>query len=234
MLDFSMAYISSKTLQVSSNRMFNNRLSQIERTAAELEKVAKTLVAYDNQDLKRAILRTDTTIIDDLKQFGVSRKIHGTGYVLHHTDLCNTKYLSKGSDDSKKYTVRYLADVLDGKVQNDDLLGELQGEIKNIVLLPEWFHNYYETHKSDENMRGLHTRKDYYKAMAKILSNIEQYDFIKGFDFKSTSIHSAVKCIETLALTFPKDKKKNVISLLQEAFNELKKEIKSYFIKHTF
>ena len=92
--------------------------------------------AYDSQDLKRAILKTDDTIVKDLKDFGVSRKIHGTGYVLHHTDLCETKYLSKGSEDSKRHPIKYLVDVLNGKVKNDDLLDELQEEIKNIVLLP--------------------------------------------------------------------------------------------------
>ena len=82
--------------------------------------------------------------------------------------------------------------------------------------------------------QNLYTRKDYYKAMAKILSNIEHYKFIKGFDFKSTTIHSAVKCIETLALTFPKDKKKTVVKLLHGAFEELKAEIENYFRKDVF
>ena len=210
------------------------RLAKIGRLANKFERVAKVLVAYDSQDLKRAILKTDRTIIDDLKQFGISRKIHGTGYVLHHMGLCETKYLSKDSEDSKKYSMRYITDVLNGKVKNDDLLNALQREIENIVLLPEWFHNYYETHKSDDIMKNLYTRKDYYKAMAKILSNIEQYKFIKGFDFKSTTIHSAVKCIETLALTFPKDKKKTVVELLHGAFEELKTEIENYFKKDVF
>ncbi len=199
-------------------------LSRIERTAAELERMAKTLVAYGNQELSKAILKADPDIINELKRFGVEQ-IYGSGYVLHHFSNAKTTYLSKSRNP--EYNPSELAKILNNKNYNPDMRDDLIKEIKNYtVLLPAWFHNWCTKHK--KQIDNFTSRIEYYNLMAVILKSSKIYENIKSLQFNDNTIYSALKSIENLAMVTDKDYKEKVIEDLKILFDKLQKNVKSY------
>lgn len=69
-------------------------------------------MAYDSQDLARAILKADPDITKELKRFGVD-KINGSGFVLHHFENADSKILSKSQNPN--YNPKELAKILNNE-----------------------------------------------------------------------------------------------------------------------
>ena len=55
-----------------------------EQDARFSQRYAKIITAYPSTDIKRLVYRIDKSIIEDIKQFGVSRGFANSGFVFHH------------------------------------------------------------------------------------------------------------------------------------------------------
>ena len=230
-----------------------SRLEQIDCIAARMEKAAKVLLAdkiamnqidntriakyvyaWANTDMKKLILRIDSSIVKYLKKYGVSRKIHGVGFVMHHFNWDKPKIFTEDITNEQVNKIRNAVQTQEKTQKETPFYKQLKDEVHHIVLLPEWFHKYYHDHENTPGWNNLNSREAYYKKMLECLDKQETYDTVKELQFNSSSIHSAAESIEILALTVHKGNKKYIIGLLEKAYYRLKKLIKDYCKTHSY
>ena len=72
------------------------------------------------------------------------------------------------------------------------------------------------------------TRIEYYNLMAAILKSNKLYENISELKFNDSTIYSALKRIENLAMTTDKDYREKIIDKLKAIFDDLQKNVKSY------
>ena len=202
-------------------------------------KIAKSIIAYPSTDIKHLVYRIDKSIIKYIKKFGVRRGFSDSGFVFHHMSYPKNKgviYSNISNDEIKE--IRKAVQIYENDKVKTDKFKEVEAEVKDIVLLPAWFHNKYHQYGKD-HWKPMHSRVAYYKKMGEILNSKDIFDpesenYIGDLDFDDTSVHSALQCLERLSITVPKDYKKLVIDLLRKSFNEMLSEIKDYYDHHKF
>ena len=211
------------------------RIAQELIEIAEDIRIGKIIKAWETTDLKKLILRVDKSIVRYLKKYGVSRKIHNVGFVIHHFNWGNNKRLI--TENVTYNQIKELREAIQLKEQTGEenqLYKDFKKEISHIVLLPTWFHNYYHNNEGKPEWTNLNTREDYYKKMVQCLNDEKTYEVIKELKFNSSTIHSAAESIEILALTAHKENKKKVIRYLEQVYYELKDAIQEYFKTHKY
>lgn len=211
------------------------RIAQELVEIAEDIRIGKMIKAWATTDLKILILRVDKSIVRYLKKYGVSRKIHGVGFVIHHFNWGNKpRLITKDVTDNQIKELRKAIQLKEQTGEENQLYKDFKKEISHIVLLPAWFHNYYHDNEGKSGWTNLNTREAYYKKMAQCLNDEETYEVIKELKFNSSTIHSAAESIEILALTAHKENKKFVMSYLEQAYIKLKEAIQEYFKTHKY
>ena len=205
---------------------------------ASCHREAKSIVAYPSTDIKHLVYRIDPSIIKYIKKFGVGRSFNDSGFVFHHMTYPEGRGViySNISDDEIK-EIRKAVQIYEKEKEKTDKFKEIEAEVKDIVLIPAWFHNKY--HNEMANWKPMHTREAYYKKMGELLKsedifNKESENYIDDLDFDGSSVHSALQCLERLSITVPKDYRKLVIGLLEKDFNDMLDKIREYYNKHTF
>lgn len=206
---------------------------------ARTDRIAKLIVAYPSEDIKKLVYRIDPSIIKYIRKFGVRRNFSDSGYVFHHMTYPENRgviYSAISTDEIKE--IRQAVQTFENTKIKTDKYKELEEEVKDIVLLPAWFHDKYHTY-GKEKWKPMTTRAAYYKKMGELLRsddifNPESEEYIDALNFDDTSIHSALQCLTRLSTTVPKDYRKVVIGLLEEDFDEMRKKIKDYYHHHTF
>ena len=196
-------------------------------------KFAKSIIAYPSTDIKRLVYRIDKSITEDIKQFGVSRGFANSGFVFHHMRYPENNgviYSNISYDEIKK--IRKAVQIYENDNVKTDKFKEVEAEVKDIVLLPAWFHNWCHQHPGQLN--NLKSRKDYYNLMAACLKDKRIYENINELQFNDKTVYSALKSIENLALTLDKTYKKEVITELEKLFKKLQDEVKKYLRKNSF
>lgn len=198
-------------------------------------RIGKIIKAWATTDLKKLILRVDQSITRYLKKYDVKCKIHDVGFVVHHFNWGNNKkIITTNVTENQIKELRKAIQLKEQTGEENQLYKDFKKEISHIVLLPTWFHNYYHCNEGKPGWENLNTREAYYKKMAQCLYNEESYDLIKDLRFNPSTIYSAAKSIEILALTAHKENKKKVMSYLEKAYYELKNLIIEYFKTHKY
>ena len=200
---------------------------------------AKIIIAYPSTDLKHLVYRIDPSIIRYIKKFGVRRGFSDSGFVFHHMSYPESKgviYSNISNEEIKE--IRKAVQIYEKDKVKTDKFKEIEAEVKDIVLIPAWFHNKYHQY-GKENWKPMHTREAYYKKMGEILKsddifNLDSKDYIGDLKFDNSSVHSALQSLERLAITVPKDYKSLVIDLLKEDFKQMLIKIKEYYNHHIF
>ena len=206
---------------------------------ARTDRIAKLIVAYPSEDIKNLVYRIDPSIIKYIRKFGVRRNFSDSGYVLHHMTYPENRgviYSTISNDEIKE--IRQAVQTYENTKIKTDKYKEIEEEVKDIVLLPAWFHDKYHTY-GKEKWKLMTTRAAYYKKMGELLKSDDIFDpeskeYIDALNFDNTSIHSALQCLTRLSTTVPKDYRETIVDLLEEDFDEMRETIKNYYNHHTF
>lgn len=211
--DYTDSELSQKLLQETTR-------SAIEKFVPKPEKYSGW--AYSR--LRQAILDNDQELQKYLKYFGVTN-VSGSGYEIHHIDKSGDHLIEEGH-------CKLYYDIIRSKLEQGQY--EIEKEVRNIVIIPAWFHKRCENSKPQHSI-SLTDRKSYYVELKKCLLKFQdnrtqkqkrrkkKYQTpIKSLRFNDSDIHSAVKSLEKIALTVTDENKDKMIKKLQECYNYLK------------
>ena len=184
--------------------------------------------------LRQEILEYDNELKQYLHYFGV-KNVTGSGYEIHHIDKSNKHLIEEGH-------CKLYYDIIRMKLEQGEQ--SIKDEIKNIVIIPSWFHKRCENNKTIHSI-ALLDRKSYYIELRNCLLKLQdnrtkkqkktkkEYKVpIKSLQFDNSDIHSAVKILEKLALIVTEENKEQIIKELYKCYNYIKKCILT-MIKNT-
>ena len=223
---------------------------------AKIERIAKLVVASYGYDELRRYVVNKKHLLQDVKRYGVNR-LKGSGYVIHHINPDLTSHFIETGRKAEEYS--YLLKILKNRELEDKYNSEshntneaslknykgnisdldqyqlycaLQDEMNNVMLLPEWFHNYLH-----DSGKSYSSSDEYYQALEDCIKDNYRYTtddsgklvereidadkIVDSIQFHDKTISSALESILNLVIMQNNRNKNGIIKDLQDIYDRL-------------
>ena len=186
----------------------------------------KKIVAKGQKDIRKEIQESEAEILQGIK---VPEEISGINFLyigdfeIHHMNR-QKKFFLNGNMSLKEFREKVNA-ISEGNTEGK--LALFKEELENIVLIPKWFHKYFQKEESELKKKCGTDRDKFYEQMGYMLAN--EFDKIENLKLIGEDVRDWMGTILQLKNTVyvKKDDYETIKDLLKQVYEIIRNNIKS-------
>ena len=185
-----------------------------------------TIVAKGQKDIRKEIQKSEAKILQGIK---VPEEISGINFLyigdfeIHHMNR-QKKFFLNGNMSLKEFREKVNA-ISEGNTEGN--LALFKEELENIVLIPKWFHKYFQKEESELKKKCGTDRNEFYRQMGYMLAN--EFDKIENLKLIGEDVRDWMGTILQLKNTVyvKNDDYEKIKDLLKQVYEIIRDNIKS-------